>query len=230
MITFARFTSLALLFLFSCISRVDAQPANKSLWQEIRRYLLPDELAHVYELRAIIGSFTEFSHDPDPRVRQAQDLSRLDSMYLRAIALCEGDIQEALVVIAAATLPYHTFPAVVPLTGIVFWVPVSTESAGDFNFRLHALPSQLFLDTPIGGDRDKLPHFFGSAWLYSVTKSNAIVTLIGRSVEIFESLFKLEGAFDERDMQSDSLGIEFAKQIMENNDALPSHVFLDAGR
>jgi hypothetical protein len=222
----ARSAAHAILLLILGVTACDAQSHGAGCWPTIRRCLLPDALAHVYELRDSIRAYTEFSLDPESAFRLHTDLQRLDSIYIQAVELCEGDIREALLVCAVATLPYHTFPAVIPLTGIVIWVPVSTESRDDFARRLEALPSQLYLDSPRYGDRDKLPHFFGSAWLYCLIRSSSIVSLIGHGIEIFEGLFKLEGSYDERDVEVNRLGMDFAKRLMENDETLPSEVFL----
>jgi len=201
-----------------------AQEARCDFWPVVRRMLAPDALANVYELREVIRSFPADSGVIDPAGRMRRDLDRLDAIYTRAVELCEGDIRDALLACAAATLPYHRFPAVIPLTGIVVTVPVSTESVTDFQTRLAALPGRILRDSPPKGDRDKLPHFFGSAWLYLVTRNQSIVSLIAWSVEIGETLFKLEGAFDERDIAVSELGIRFAKRLLEENTSMPSRI------
>lgn len=210
---------------FSLASASPAQPGSGGWWPAVRRFLLPDELAGVYELREAIRSLRSDTTFDDPLIHRRHDLDMVDSIYLRSLDICEGNVRDALVICAVATLPYHTFPAIIPLTGIVIWIPVSTESRETYERRLAALPGQLYPDSPRNGDRDKLPHFFGSAWLYVVIRHAPSVSLIGRIVEVFESVFKLEGSQDERDIDANAGGILFGKMLLERDHALPSEAF-----
>jgi hypothetical protein len=155
-----------------------------------------------------------------------RDLGRLDALFDAALAICHDNVADALLVAALASLPYKRFPAVIPLAGISVTVPVSLESDGQYQQRLRNLPSMLLPDSPASGDRDKLPHFFGSAWLQMLLKSAPLACDIGILVEWCEQTFKLEGAADERDLLVNGLGARFADRIMEGRDAAPSRAFL----
>jgi hypothetical protein len=201
-----------------------AQSLLDGVWPYFRGAMLPRAWEKVYELRAAIRGFTHDTSNIDPAAHRLHDLVLVDSIYFAAVDLCDGNIREAVFVCSVATLPYHSFPAVIPLTGIVIRVPVSTESRAAFERRMTALPGQLFADTPSGGDRDKLPHFFGSTWLYLMTRNDDLVHFLGHCVEFFESVFKLEGSEDERDIHADDLGAAFGRLLLEHADAKPSEV------
>jgi hypothetical protein len=194
--------------------------APGGLWAFFRRLLLPRELSLVYDLRALISA----QQPPYPPGRLA-DLRRLDAIYMRAVYLAEGDPFLALFALSFATLPYHTFPARVPLFDIGVTIPVSTESHEDFSRRMKNLPGRLFPDSPPSLDRDKLPHFFGSAWLQCVSRNPDLVEMAGELLELAEEMFKLEGSRDERDIIVNRLGVDFAIALQQHRQVLPSDIF-----
>jgi hypothetical protein len=156
----------------------------------------------------------------------ACDLRRLDAIWERALYLADGDAQDALLAAAMATLPYRRFPARLPLIGLVIIVPVSSEGEQEFQHRLSRLPGLLFADTPADFDRDKLPHFFGSAWLQLLMHEPDAVLAAGHMVEILEGGFKLDGALDARDLRADRLGALFARTLQRGHFIRPSQMFL----
>lgn len=195
---------------------------RETVWTGLRRILLPRELSLVYDLRALITAQQPLA----PRTRQA-DLRRLDAIYVHAVYLAEGDIALTLFALAVATLPYHTFPARIPLLGWSVTVPVSTESREDFSRRLANLPGLLLADSPPQLDRDKLPHFFGSAWLHCTLRDEELTMAAGELIEIGEEVFKLEGFRDERDLVANRLGASFADALMRQRRVLPSDIFMN---
>lgn len=233
---------LVLLFLL-CAAVSEAQPVRKaeivtdstpladldserllepegSLWSMLRRLILPREISLIYDLRALIAAQPPLA----PRSRVG-DLRRLDAIYRRAVYFAEGDAELALLALSYATLPYHTFPARIPLLGIGVTVPVSTESREAFEQRMANLPGLLLPDSPPQLDRDKLPHFFGSAWLQCAMRNEELTAAAGELLELGEELFKLEGFSDERDIIVNRLGAEFAIALMRQRRVLPSDIF-----
>jgi hypothetical protein len=72
-----------------------------------------------------------------------------------------------LLTAALATLPYRKMPVTFPIIneeaeGTIIEMPDSA-----FEKKVANLPSNIFFDSPKGflGDKDKLPHFFGNAFL-----------------------------------------------------------------
>jgi hypothetical protein len=192
------------------------------IWHVLRRVLLPRELRVMYELRSWI---TE-RRTPERRERRAE-LQRMDEIYQHAVYLSEGDASCAMLACAWATLPYHTFPARVPLIDLAVTVPVSTESVSRYERRMANLPGKLFPDTPRGLDRDKLPHFFGSAWLQLFTNTPGVVALAGELLEWSEAVFKLEGSRDPRDIAINRLGICFAQALQRQRNTMPSDILIN---
>lgn len=198
-------------------------PSGESLftriWLFLRGYILPEELNLIYELR----SWLSRQEPLRPRTRKG-DLDRTDEIYRRAVYLAEGDAVLAMLGCAWATLPYHTFPARIPLLDIGITVPVSTERRDAFERRMANIPGMLFSDTPRALDRDKLPHFFGTAWLQLLTGRPGLAIFAGEALEWGETIFKLEGSRDARDIAVNRLGVRFALQLQAHRDVLPSDI------
>ncbi|MBE0645224.1 MAG: hypothetical protein IH600_14165 [Bacteroidetes bacterium] len=194
--------------------------APEGIWPTVRRLILPREISLVYDLRTFISV-----QKPLAQRSLEGDLRRLDAIYIHAVYLAEGDPYLALLALSFATLPYHTFPARIPLLDIGIIVPVSTESHVSFERRMANLPGLLLPDSPRALDRDKLPHFFGSAWLQCVTRNPALVEMAGEMLELGEEVFKLEGSRDERDIKVNALGAAFGIALQRHEDVLPSDIF-----
>jgi hypothetical protein len=156
---------------------------------------------------------------------RSSHLQRVDKIWDHAVYITDGDIETALFISAAATLPYHNFDAVVPLAGWIVNIPVSTESTTAFKRRFSNLPYLLYISGARGGDRDKLPHFFGTAFLQYRSHSSLLSATVGELIEIGEKMFKLEGAYDERDIEVNNKGIEFAQDLMDGRLVRPSQYF-----
>lgn len=221
--------------LSACAVRAVDAPApveSRSWIAQVRDAFAPAPLAHVYQLRHHLTTLTPAAGTQTPpngaltrEARRRLDLARLDSLYVTALQLTDGNVHEAIVALSVATLPYRRFPAVVPVLGLEVTVPVSLESVAAFDARMLALPSLLFADTPVWGDRDKLPHFFGSAWLSLVSGSPALAVAAGDAVETLESVFKLQGARDRRDHAVNRLGVAWALRLRHRPTTLPSTMF-----
>jgi hypothetical protein len=224
-----------------CAVRAVDAPAHsreRSWGAQVRDALAPAPLAHVYRLRHHLTTLAPAagsqnlhgSHDTAfmREARRQLDLARLDSLYVEALQLCDGNVHEAIFALSVATLPYRRFPAVIPLLALEVTVPVSLESVAAFDARMRALPTLLFADTPEWGDRDKLPHFFGSAWLSLAAGSPALAVAAGDAIETLESVFKLQGARDLRDHAINRLGVAWALRLRHRPATLPSTLFRHA--
>ncbi len=197
------------------VPRIDLPPLP--LLQRIESGFLPEDLSRIHRLRGFIAG------DLFPaRYGGLPAATRIDVIYLAAVKIAEGDPIQALLISCFATLPYRTFDAIVPLAQWVITLPVSTESREEFRRRLRNLPAGFLPDSPPRGDQDKLPHFFGSAYIACVTKSSAYGERAGIWVETLESVFKLEGFSDERDIRAGEHGIDFGRALLAHRNALPS--------
>ncbi len=199
----------------------EGESAWETVWTRLRRMLLPEPVGIMLELREHITKL-----EPQLHRSRESDLKRLDEIFERAVYLAEGDAMQALLILTWATLPYHRFPAVLPLLNWTITVPVSTETRAAFDRRLANLPGVLLKDSPPSLDRDKLPHFFGSAWLQCAVNSPEIADAGGSLLEWMEEIFKLEGFRDERDIVVNRLGIIFGMQLQRQRAVRPSDIFM----
>lgn len=148
------------------------------------------------------------------------DLDRMDLIYARALGESEGEIGTALFAALVASFEHRTIP-------LAFGprVPLTLESEEDFARRVAALPGHLFADRPGGGDRDKLQHFFASAWLAWGLDNAELADAIGLAVEAGEAAFVSGGADDPRDVRANRLGQLYAELLRRRPGALPSVMF-----
>jgi len=148
----------------------------------------------------------------------------VDCIFDRAMQLCWDNKYEALLVCAFALMDHERFGVRLPVAGIVLWFPLTSEFREGFTARVDSLPSRLYADTPPGreGDRDKLQHFFGSAFLTALTESPAGADRFGLSIEWGEELFIVGGVNDVRDVRANRQGQRFALALLESLDARPS--------
>jgi hypothetical protein len=152
------------------------------------------------------------------------DLDLVDSIYLRAVKFNCGDVSEALFDLTFAVIPYNNVPIKIPLIGVVvnFHLVCATDSI--YNAKNKNLPKNLFGDTPKDdfGDKDKLAHFFGSAFLSYSQNIFDLTDLIGYFVEYFEEAFEVQSSVDLRDIKADHLGKLFGEKLKREKNALPS--------
>jgi hypothetical protein len=106
--------------------------------------------------------------------------------------------------------------------------PLISAEENIFNLKNRQLPSKLFFDTPSGdyGDKDKLAHFFGSAYLAYLSLIFDFAPVIGYFVEVFEEKFQVQSSVDLRDMEANRLGILFGKMLKKNYKTLPSDILI----
>jgi hypothetical protein len=155
-----------------------------------------------------------------PESDSVADLDRVDMIYLRALREAGGDIESALLASLIATFEHRTIPFT-----FGFDLPLTFEPRDLFDRRVARLPGHLFLDHPNGGDRDKLQHFFASAWLAHTLDNGLLADIIGQGVEQGESSFIVGGADDPRDIRANRLGQLFVELLATHPRALPSSMF-----
>jgi hypothetical protein len=181
--------------------------------------LLPKFMADVTQLKDYIQT------DDFADIRRAAGDSRaVDALYDRARELSWGNTYEALLVSTLATVEHRRIGVRLPIVGPLLWFPLTSEFEDDFRSRLRSLPSRIYADTPpgIAGDRDKLQHFFGSAFLTYVLESRTGADRIGEFVEWGEERFIVDGVNDDRDRRANWQGQQFGLKLMEDPDARPS--------
>jgi hypothetical protein len=181
--------------------------------------LFPKFIGDAWRLKEFIRS-EEFSG-----VRaDAGDPGAVDAIFSRARELSWGNIYEALFISAVATFDHRRVGVDLPLLGPLLWFPLTSEFEDDFQSRIQALPTRLYADTPHlpAGDRDKLQHFFGSAFLAAVSESRDAAERVGDFVEWGEERFIVGGVSEERDVRANRQGQAFGLRLMVDGRATPS--------
>jgi hypothetical protein len=201
---------------------VDSISAVPAIATFLAPFLLPKVAADVCQLRSYV------QEEEYLRLRrQRGDLAGVDAIYRRALRLSWNSTSAALLVSLLATMDHRRVGVRLPVAGMVVWFPLTSEFPAEFNARVGALPAQLYPDSPPGGDRDKLQHFFGSALVAAVTESREAAERAGDFVEWGEDRFILGGVLDPRDLRANAQGASFGLALLENPAALPSAYFGD---
>ncbi|MBU2585627.1 MAG: hypothetical protein KKH32_09895 [Bacteroidetes bacterium] len=163
------------------------------------------------------GKIIEYTANFESDLSQNHPTQFLDSVFVYALKLSEGDVADALLFCSVGTVPYSEFEMTIPLINIpikVFIFNIVNEDI--FNRMIRNLPTKIFADSPEGtfGDKDKVTHFFSSAyWSYSINENFA--NAIGHLVEHFEEGFKVQSVVDERDLTVNQLGIKFGSLLKD---------------
>jgi len=135
------------------------------------------------------------------------DREKLDYIYDEAYILSRGDFQAAQLASAVATLEHRTIEIKLLFGGSIT-LPLTFEPEESFTARVERLPSRIYSDST--EDKDKMQHFFLSAYLKRTLGTNLLVRLLGSFVEAGEDAFIVGGVSDERDLHANEDGIRFA--------------------
>jgi len=155
------------------------------------------------------------------------DIELIDSMYLFALRLNQYDIRETLLSLTFATLPFNNVPITTPFIGIKINYPLLSPKQNIFSQKVKKMPKTFFFDSPQTefGDKDKLAHYFGNAFLAYSLNFLELTSIIGYFVEVFEETFRVS-KIDARDIRANHLGEIFGKQLLKDSKALPSKLFI----
>ncbi len=182
--------------------------------QSIFQNLLKNKIFYVHQLRNFIRS-EEFK----TLKNEIGDVLAVDLIYKKSLVICDYDIKDALLVCGLATLDHRKINFKFPLLGLKIPIFLTSESREQFLQRTANLPSHIFSDTI--EDRDKLQHFFFSAYLTYTNEGRASADKIGLLVEEGEKL-GLNLVKDERDILANRLGQNFGLYLHKNPFTLPS--------
>lgn len=155
--------------------------------------------------------------------RRLNDTLAVDAIYDRSMLLTNGNIAHALLISTFAVMDHRRLGIKIPLIGPVY-IPLTWENDSLFKRRRTHLPKKLLDDNPKASDKDKLQHFFGSAYISYITNSGAIGKWLGDLLELGEDRFVLGGREDERDKLANEKGREFGLRLLKEYDLLPSDV------
>lgn len=154
------------------------------------------------------------------------DIDLVDSIYCKTLNFFGGDISEALLCLTFSTIPFDHITIKLPVICLKVIAHLPSPDKNVFEQRRNNLPKNIFIDSPKDdfGDKDKLAHFFGNAFLsYNLGWFN-FSKFIGMFVEKVEDGFFVEGGFDMRDLLVNSYGYAFGKFLKTNPGLQPSNV------
>ena len=186
-------------------------------------YFPPFFIQHGIELKSFIRS--RVFHEIRGRYG---DKRAVDAIYIRAMQMTNNNTAMALLLATLASFDHQSVGIKIPVLNLFF--PLTNESEREFNRRVNNLPSKLYDDTPDAteGDRDKIQHFLGSAFLTYAFESREAAMRIGEFVEEGEDAFIVGGVLDERDRRANKQGQDFGIALFDDNHHVPSE-FLKNG-
>ena len=180
-------------------------------------YFPPFFVQHVIEMRSFIRSKTFL------KIRKTfGDNRAVDAIFIRAMQMTNNNTAISLLLSTIASFDHRLVGIKVPVFRIFF--PLSDESEEEFTRRLQHLPCRLYPDGPEGpeGDRDKIQHFFGSAFLTFIFESQQSGDNFGEFIEHGEDAFIVGGVSDDRDRRSNHEGQRFGVALLDDNRRIPS--------
>ncbi len=156
------------------------------------------------------------------------DRRAADAIYVRAMNLTNDNTAVALFLSMIACFDHRFLGFRIPVFLLVF--PLTDESSDEFEQRVRNLPARLYADTPpdSAGDRDKLQHFFGSAFLTYISESRGSADRVGEFIEEGEEAIVVGGVNDVRDMRANRQGQRFGMALFGNNRQYPSRFLVPA--
>jgi len=160
--------------------------------------------------------------------KTCSDLNLVDSIYIRALEFNNYDYQEALLALTFTTIPQKRIPLVIPLIKSRIYYPLISANDSISRLKNQHLPAKLFYDSPHdnSGDKDKLAHFFGNAFIGYSEIILDLADVFGYFVETFEEDFKVDSKIDFRDMDVNWYGVLFGNLLEINKKILPSQIML----
>lgn len=154
-------------------------------------------------------------------LKRCGEMRAIDAIYLKALKVAEHSVGRALFLALVATLEHRDIDLKVPIIGSV-GLPLTFEEDSTFNARMNNLPSRIYADSSPEGDRDKLQHFFGSAYIAYTSESREFARTSGDLVEWGEAKFVVGGVDDDRDRRANSQGERFGHDLLTVKNLLPS--------
>ncbi|MFN3135919.1 MAG: hypothetical protein ACK44H_10185 [Candidatus Kryptonium sp.] len=179
--------------------------------------LIDNKISRVHKLRDFIRS-----EDFKTLKEKLGDVLAIDLIYKKALVLCNYDIEETLLICGFATLDHREIKFKLPIVGLKIPLLLTSENREKFKKRVSNLPSKILSDTI--DDRDKLQHFFFSAYIAYKNAGKKTADKIGILVEEGEKL-GLSLVRDERDIIANRLGQNFGFLLHKNPFLLPSRFF-----
>jgi hypothetical protein len=154
-------------------------------------------------------------------------IEEVDTLFRQSLNQSNGDFSESLIALTFACLPFRSFEVRIPFIKTKWIYSIYSADSLTFVRKNEFLVNNVYFDSPKNkfGDKDKLAHFYGAAFIGYLTRSVNIPDYIGCLVEIFEEVFKVDSYIDLRDVRTNKLGGLFGRQLRKNPNANPSMYF-----
>ena len=151
------------------------------------------------------------------------DMRTIDAIYLKSLKIADYNIARALFLSLMAVLEHRKIDVKMPIVSPLK-VPLTFEKDSIFFARIKHLPTHVYSDSPTthGGDRDKLQHFFGSAYLSYASEAPEFARTVGNMIEWGEPVFVVGGTDDPRDKRANKQGESFGRDLLVVKTLLPS--------
>lgn len=151
------------------------------------------------------------------------DMRTIDAIYLKSLKIADYNIARALFLSLMAVLEHRKVDVKMPIVSPLK-VPLTFEMDSIFSARIKHLPTHVYSDSPIApeGDRDKLQHFFGSAYLSYASEAPEFARTTGNLIEWGEAVFIVGGTDDSRDKRANKQGESFGRDLLAVKTLLPS--------
>lgn len=152
------------------------------------------------------------------------DLAAVDSIFEKAMQITYENTGFSLLISTLATFDHYSLNINIPFINLA--IPLSNETKAHFENRLQNMPSHFLPDSPSYsfGDKDKLQHIFGSAFLVYIFESKIPAKNYSIFVEKVEDRYIKDGSYDERDLFLNKIGQEFGFKLLKNQKIKPSDV------
>lgn len=182
-------------------------------------------LSDTFTPKLILDTKRIRSYIRDPRFKdlttRCGDLRAVDGIFLKSLKIADYDIARALFLSLMGSLEHQDVDFKIPVLGSLN-VPLTFEEDSLFKVRKANLPAKIYPDTPPEGDKDKLQHFFASAYLAFASESPELAKQSGNFVEWGEAKFVVGGVDDPRDKRANDHGEAFGRDLLVVKTLLPS--------
>jgi hypothetical protein len=155
--------------------------------------------------------------------KQNGELASIDTIFSRAKYLTNDNPALALLLSTLATNDHCILYFRFPIFDFRLPFPLTLETKEEFQQRFNNLPRYFLSQNE--DHRDKLQHFFASAFLSYIFESEEVVNRFGIFVEKGENAFVEDGTYDVEDLKMNRLGAEFGTELNNNSQLAPSLYF-----
>ena len=155
--------------------------------------------------------------------KRCGDMRTIDAIYLKSLKIADYNIARALFLSFMSVLEHRKVEVKIPIVSSLN-VPLTFERDSIFIARIKHLPVLVYSDSPPTpeGDRDKLQHFFGSAYLSYASEAPELARTVGNLIEWGEAAFIVGGTDDPRDKRANKQGESFGRDLLVVTTLLPS--------